>query len=514
MAKDDKGTTTSGKNYLDLSLNPYPATYRHQNGNKQIITKGHEGQTDHEIIITMPQESGTLAVIDGGGTIDLSDYYTKVEVNVLLADRDVELAADYYSKAEVDALLSGIADDEGVLSDRIDALGLVVDENAKDIGTLQNDVSQNGADILTNKNAHEKNAVDIGKNKSDIAKNKTSISNNALAIQDLKRRQPIVTLWQVGTPLAGSYGNDADKGQMYMGDGTQVTNNFRDVTELYLNYQDYDGQGHTFSETKVGEIVDIVDGDENKNFGRYTIMSKEGKLDSEKIVVELVSASGTTKVTDVLAFQELPVIDGDSVMYKDGGIFTGSIATNKGSVSITSNETTDGNSFDVSNGNNELHLTLTGDGKLNYFRPPSLTPDDDTVAVMSDLEAGRNGELISLSSGSSAWRTTDGNVGNYNFKVDNNDQKYVSYFTIYRLNRPDNYMDYVKNFNITPTTCIEVYEQGTGRLMFKSLVNSAEEIGGDVKYKLTGNKPTIWSSGKNFSTADYYSIMIYNLTRK
>jgi hypothetical protein len=75
-------------------------------------------------------------------------------------------------------------------------------------------------------------------------------------------------------------------------------------------------------------------------------------------------------------------------------------------------------------------------------------------------------------------------------------------------------MDYVKNFNITPTTCIEVYEQGTARLMFKSLVNSAEEIGGDVKFKLTGNKPTIWSSGKNFSTADYYSIMIYNLTRK
>lgn len=511
MAKN-KSTTASGKNYLNLSLNPYPATYRHQNGDKQIVTKGHEGQTDHEIIITMPQESGTLAVIDGGGTIDLSDYYTKAEVNNLLGDKDIELQADYYSKVEVDALLLDITDNVDLLSDSIDVLGLVVGDHTKDIETLQNDVIQNSAGILTNKTAHEKNADDISKNKTDIAKNKTAIGNNATQIQDLKRRQPIVTLWQVGTPLSGAYGNDPAKGEMYMGNGSQVTNNFRDVTELYINFQDYDGQGHTFAQTKVGEIVDIVDGDENKNFGRYTIVSKEAKLDSEKIVVELVSASGTTKVTDVLALQELPVIDGEAVMMKDGGVFTGNVATNKGSISITSNETADGNSFDVSNGNGDLHLTLTGDGHLNYYKPADLVPDDNTVATMGDLGGG--GELVNFSSNGTGYRYVTGSIGNYNFTVDYADPKYIKNFTIYRMFALDGTLKYLKDYVITPQTIIEVYEDNTGYLMFKSLVVSQEIVSGDVKYRLTGNKPSVWHTGKNFSTSGYYSIILQNLTKK
>ena len=511
MAKS-KSTTASGKNYLNLSLNPFPAVYRHQNGTKQIVTKGHEGQTDHEIIITMPQESGTLAVIDGGGTIDLSNYYTKAEVNALLGDKDIELQADYYSKVEVDSLILDITDNNGVLSDRIDDLGIVVGEHTKDIETLQNDVIQNSAGILTNKTAHEKNASDISKNKTDIAKNKTAIGNNTTQIQDLKRRQPIITLWKVGTPLSGAYGNDPAKGEMYMGNGTQVTNNFRDVTELYINFQDYDGQGHTFAQTKVGEIVDIVDGDENKNFGRYTIVSKEAKLDSEKIVVELVSASGTTKVTDILALQELPVIDGGAVMMKDGGVFTGNVATNKGSISITSNETTDGNSFDVSNGNGDLHLTVTGDGNFNYYKPADLVQDDNTVATMGDLGGGN--ELASFSSNGTGYRYVTGSINTYNFTVDYVDPKYVKYFTAYKMYTLNGSLIYLKDYILTPTTTIEVYEENTGYLMFKSLVASQEIVNGDVKYRLTGNKPSVWHSGKNFTTSGYYSIMIQNLTKK
>lgn len=53
-----------------------------------------------------PDENGNVAVA-GGGEVDLSNYYTKSEVDSLIPDAtDVDLS-NYYTKAEVDGMVAG-----------------------------------------------------------------------------------------------------------------------------------------------------------------------------------------------------------------------------------------------------------------------------------------------------------------------------------------------------------------------------------------------------------------------
>ena len=270
MAKKQKGISPDGTELLDFSSNPFPTYYRHQDGDKQIKMRGHVDQDDTEITIVLPRVSGSLAIIGDGGSIDLSDYYTKGEVESLINDLDVEIKNDYYDKTEIDKLLADFGSDSDGLQAQLDALEVLIAKNSDDI-------SKNAMDISLNSTAISDNADDIKENTALITTNKDNIAKNTKDISDLKAQvnagkdKASQYVWKEPT----NYEDNPDEGDFYAGNGVVFVDEIKLTEYIYMSKIDDDVVTHNLDAIEKGDVIEADLGGDNPAHGVFEVDSVE-----------------------------------------------------------------------------------------------------------------------------------------------------------------------------------------------------------------------------------------------
>ena len=270
MTKKQKGISPDGTELLDFSSNPFPTYYRHQDGDKQIKMRGHVDQDDTEITIVLPRVSGSLAIIGDGGTIDLSDYYTKGEVESLINDLDVEIKNDYYDKTEIDKLLADFSNNSDELQAQLDALEVLIAKNSDDISKNAMDISLNTTAISDNADDIKANTALITTNKNDIEKNKKDISELKAQVNAGKDKASQY-VWKEPT----NYEDSPDEGDFYAGNGVVFVDEIKLTEYIYMSKIDDDVVTHNLDAIEKGDVIEADLGGDNPAHGVFEVDSVE-----------------------------------------------------------------------------------------------------------------------------------------------------------------------------------------------------------------------------------------------
>ena len=288
MAKKQRGISPDGTELLDFSSNPFPTYYRHQDGDKQVKMRGHVDQDDTEITIVLPRVSGSLAIIGDGGSIDLSDYYTKGEVEALINDLDVEIKNDYYDKAEIDKILSDLDGGSDDLQAQLDALEVLVTKNTADISDNSMKISLNESAINDNKDKIKENEDAIQLNTTGINKNKKDISDLQAQINAGKDKASQY-VWKEPS----NYERPPDEGCLYAGNGVGFVDEIKLTEYLYMSKLDDDVVFHNLEAIEKGDVIESDLGGDHPAHGVFEVDSVEMISDTyAKIKVMVIRSAG------------------------------------------------------------------------------------------------------------------------------------------------------------------------------------------------------------------------------
>jgi len=270
MAKKQKGISPDGTELLDFSSNPFPTYYRHQDGDKQVKMRGHVDQDDTEITIVLPRVSGSLAIIGDGGSIDLSDYYTKGEVESLINDLDVEIKNDYYDKVEIDKILADLDGGSDELQAQLDALEVLITKNTADI-------SDNSMEISVNKSAISDNTDKIKGNEDAIKLNTDGINKNKKDISDLQAQinagkdKASQYVWKEPS----NYERPPEEGCLYAGNGVSFVDEIKLTQYLYMSKLDDEVVFHNLEAIEKGDVIEADLGGDHPAHGVFEVDSVE-----------------------------------------------------------------------------------------------------------------------------------------------------------------------------------------------------------------------------------------------
>ena len=270
MAKKQRGISPDGTELLDFSSNPFPTYYRHQDGDKQVKMRGHVDQDDTEITIVLPRVSGSLAIIGDGGSIDLSDYYTKGEVESLINDLDVEIKNDYYDKAEIDKILADLDGGSDELQSQLDALEVLITKNTADISDNSMEISVNKTAINDNKDKIKENENAIQLNTNGINKNKKDISDLQAQINAGKDKASQY-VWKEPS----SYERPPEEGCLYAGNGVSFVDEIKLTQYLYMSKLDDEVVFHNLEAIEKGDVIEADLGGDHPAHGVFEVDSVE-----------------------------------------------------------------------------------------------------------------------------------------------------------------------------------------------------------------------------------------------
>jgi hypothetical protein len=464
-----------------------PIWYRHQTKNKEVVFRGHTNQEDEEIIITMPNKSGTLAVYGGtGGDIDMDDYATTVYVDdsVDEAKKDLrqEFSTDQQRQDELIANLTGDSADLNTDIEAIKAEQIVqnndIKDNTSDITTIKAEQKTQDAKILANQDAIALNKEEIGKNKKAIEGNKGAIEENRQDIIELEEEiEAIAPSFDRGTftpDFTATYPRPPVSGGIYFSNGIEVIDNYASTTEIIISNTEKTADGnviHTWLDVGIGAMIELFDAkDSDFYLGKITekntditdcvvfkvdTLKYDGGIDENPLRMKIFTIADTE-------------VDLDSFMPKSGGTFTGTVNTNRGSVIIKGSNQSTGTNFSITNGKDFKQLYINGYGNLVYDK--SATPAEQmggkTVAVMNDLA------LHSLASVSTINYTTPKSLGVSQFGADSSAPNGIRTIYLYRLPDHEGNMQYVKDYEPTPATEFVIYYPNTGDTLLRSLTKN------------------------------------------
>jgi hypothetical protein len=461
-----------------------PIWYRHQNKNKEVVFRGHTNQEDEEIIVTLPNKSGTLAVYGEGGSIDMEDYAEKEYVDDAIDDTKNELRGEFnQDQQRQDELIASLSGDSADLSADIDTIKAEQITQNQDIGGNTADIKTIKAEQVVQDGKILANEGAIKVNKEAIAENKRSIEGNSASIEALN--QDVIELEEEIEAIAPSFERglwNADtstthprpplEGQIYFGDGLQKITNFANVKEIFIHNKDASPtpQNHTWADVEAGQMIEFFD-EKDSDFLLAKITEIQTQTDYALIKVDVIKYEGEHD-TNALRMKIFTIadseVDFDSFMPKKGGTFTGTVNTDRGSVIIKGSNQSTGTNFSITNGKDFKQLYINGYGNLVYDK--SATPAEQmggkTVAVMNDLA------LHSLASVSTINYTTPKSLGVSQFGADSSAPNGIRTIYLYRLPDHEGNMQYVKDYEPTPATEFVIYYPNTGDTLLRSLTKN------------------------------------------
>jgi hypothetical protein len=461
-----------------------PIWYRHQNKNKEVVFRGHTNQEDEEIIVTLPNKSGTLAVYGEGGSIDMEDYAEKEYVDDAIDDTKNELRGEFnQDQQRQDELIASLSGDSADLSADIDTIKAEQITQNQDIGGNTADIKTIKAEQVVQDGKILANEGAIKVNKEAIAENKRSIEGNSASIEALN--QDVIELEEEIEAIAPSFERglwNADtstthprpplEGQIYFGDGLQKITNFANVKEIFIHNKDASPtpQNHTWADVEAGQMIEFFD-EKDSDFLLAKITEIQTQTDYALIKVDVIKYEGEHD-TNALRMKIFTIadseVDFDSFMPKKGGTFTGNVNTDRGSVIIKGSNQSTGTNFSITNGKDFKQLYINGYGNLVYDK--SATPAEQmggkTVAVMNDLA------LHSLASVSTINYTTPKSLGVSQFGADSSAPNGIRTIYLYRLPDHEGNMQYVKDYEPTPATEFVIYYPNTGDTLLRSLTKN------------------------------------------
>jgi hypothetical protein len=505
-----------------------PIWYRHQNKNKEVVFRGHTNQEDEEIIVTLPNKSGTLAVYGEGGSIDMEDYAKKEYVDDVVDDAKNDLRGEFnQDQQRQDELIASLSGDSADLSADIDTIKAEqitqnqdIGGNTADIKTIKAEQVVQDGKILANENA-------IKVNKEAIADNKKAIQGNSASIEALN--QDVIELEEEIEAIApsferGLWNADLDtthprpptEGKIYFGDGLQKITNFANVKEIFIHNKDAlpIPQNHTWNDVEVGQMIEFFD-EKDSDFLLAKITEVQKQSDYAYIKVDVVKYEGEHDVNP-LRMKIFTIADTEvnleAFMPKSGGTFTGNVNTDRGSVIIKGSNQSTGTNFSITNGKDFKQLYINGYGNLVYDK--SATPADQmggkTVAVMNDVA------LHSLGSTQTINWTTPRSLGASQFATNTDSINAIRSVYLYKLPDNNNAMQLVKDYEPTPATEFVIYYPNTGETLMRTLVKNwrmSDKASGDMMFD-TPDYPNFYKLSTYLNSGSSYRVMFTNLKKK
>lgn len=503
-----------------------PIWYRHQSKNKEVVFRGHTNQEDEEIIVTLPNKSGTLAVYGEGGSIDMEDYAKKEYVDDAVDDAKNDLRGEFnQDQKRQDELIANLTGDSSDLSADIDAIkqeqitqNKDIGDNASDITTIKEEQKAQDAKILANENA-------IKVNKEAIADNKKAIQGNSASIEALN--QDVIELEEEIEAIApsferGLWNADLDtthprpptEGKIYFGDGLQKITNFANVKEIFIHNKDAlpIPQNHTWNDVEVGQMIEFFD-EKDSDFLLAKITEVQKQSDYAYIKVDVVKYEGEHDVNP-LRMKIFTIADTEvnleAFMPKSGGTFTGNVATGNGSISIKTLNKSSGTNFTVTNGNNVRQVFLNGYGNFEYDKSqcPSNQMSDKTVATMGDIEYHTIGSTRNFTV------TSPKSLNSTEFALNTFACNNITRIYLYYAYNSNNTAVKVNTFKPTQSSTFEIYEPSTGLVIFKTLIKNWQQSSystGDIQFDTPDYGGCFYMTGKSLTSSKTYRWLLTNL---
>lgn len=272
-----------------------PIWYRHQSKNKEVVFRGHTDQKAEEIIVTLPAQSGTLAVYGEGGNIDLTDYATIVYSDAEDAKIRNEVINNHYTKEQTDSLIDSVNlnEDFSQLEDKVEANKNKSEENKKEINDLNLQVESIHAEQDEQDKLIEANKQQIAKNKTDVAKNTSDIEKIKNDINNTKDFFP----YQLDE--SNDVGDTPKNGMFYASNGVSAVDEIKLTTKLHLSKLDQSDVSHHLEEFEKGDIIECFCDGNNPAQGFFEVQSAQ-QISEDYVIIDVLVIRSAGNWSDTL----------------------------------------------------------------------------------------------------------------------------------------------------------------------------------------------------------------------